>query len=199
MSTPYPLAWPENMARWKGARQPGAFKTSLAGAMENVRDSLRRFGADSDKPVSDVVISSNVTLGVNSPADPGVAIWFRWDGLSVCIPVDRYSKVEANLQAIHHIIEARRTELRHGTLALVRATFTGFAALPSPGGAAKRTWRQVLKMEGFEAAMTDADMIEQRYRALAKKAHPDVPGGSEAAMVELNAARDTALKEISNG
>ena len=31
--------------------------------------------------------------------------------------------------AIHHIIEARRVELRHGTLALVRATFAGFLAL----------------------------------------------------------------------
>lgn len=27
--TPYPLAWPENMPRFKNARQPGAFKTTL--------------------------------------------------------------------------------------------------------------------------------------------------------------------------
>ena len=54
----------------------------------------------------------------------------------MCIPVDRYNSVEANLQAIHHIIEARRVELRHGTLALVRASFTGFKALPAPAGQA---------------------------------------------------------------
>lgn len=188
--TPYPLAWPENIPRWKGTRQPGAFKTTLAGAMENVRDSLRRFGTDSEKPVSDVVISSNVTLGESNPADPGVAIWFKWDGLSVCIPVDRYSKVEANLQAIHHIIEARRTELRHGTLALVRATFTGFAALPSPG---KRGWRATLGI-GADVAVTKA-MIESFYRDAARRAHPDA-GGTNDQMAELNAARDAALKEI---
>jgi len=178
------------MPRLKGGRQAGAFKTTLAGAMTNVKDSLRRFGADSDKPVTDVVISSNVTLGENHPADPGVAIWFKWDGLSVCIPVDRYSKVEANLQAIHHIIEARRTELRHGTLALVRATFTGFAALPSPG---KRGWRAVLGIA--EGTPLTKAVIESFYRDVARRAHPDA-GGSNDQMAELNAARDAALREL---
>jgi hypothetical protein len=188
--TPYPLAWPENIPRWRGARQPGQFKTTLAGAMNNVADSLRRFGTDSGKAVADLVISSNVTLGRNNPEDPGVAIWFKWDGLSVCIPVDRYSKVEANLQAIHHIIEARRTELRHGTLALVRATFTGFAALPAPE--TKRPWRGVLELVGT----VTREAVETRYRRLAAERHPDKPGGSHEAMAELNRARDEALKEI---
>jgi hypothetical protein len=191
--TPYPLAWPENMPRWKSARQPGQFKTTLAGAMNNVADSLRRFGTDSGKPVTEVVISSNVTLGRNNPEDPGVAIWFKWDGLSVCIPVDRYSKVEANLQAIHHIVEARRTELRHGTLALVRATFTGFAALPAPGG--RKSWNEVL---GFSNKRADAEAVEAAYRRLARARHPD-RGGSNEAMAELNAARDEALRELANG
>lgn len=193
--TPYPLAWPENIPRWKGARQPGQFKTTLSGAMNNVADSLRRFGADSGKPVADVVISSNVTLGRNNPEDPGVAIWFTWDGLSVCIPVDRYSKVEANLQAIHHIVEARRTELRHGTLALVRATFTGFAALPAPGS--KKPWRAVFGF-GPSEPIEKAYLLD-RYKAKAKAAHPDSPGGSHDAMTALNRARDEALAEIGNG
>jgi hypothetical protein len=188
--TPYPLAWPDSIPRWKGARQPGQFKTTLHGAMTNVSDSLRKFGTDSGKAVSGVVISSNVTLGANNPSDPGVAIWFTWDGLSVCIPVDRYSKVEANLQAIHHIIEARRTELRHGTLALVRATFTGFAALPSPGS--KKAWNEVL---GFSNKSATAEEIDAAYRRLARDRHPD-RGGSNEAMAELNAARADALKEV---
>jgi hypothetical protein len=66
-------------------------------------------------------LDPHASLGASRPSDPGVAVWFTWDGLGVCIAVDRYQTVEANLQAIHHIIEARRTELRHGTLALVRA------------------------------------------------------------------------------
>jgi hypothetical protein len=198
--TPYPLAWPETMPRFKGARDSGQFRTTLGGAIANVQDSLRRFASDSGKPLANVVISSNVTLGVSKPDDPGVAVWFTWDGLSVCIPVDRYSKVESNLQAIHHIIEARRTELRHGTLALVRATFTGFTALPPPGGARKRSWREVLGLEspGYPNApvVPTVDKINEAYKRLAKTRHPD-NGGSDEAMAELNAARADALKDVS--
>ena len=128
--TAYPLHWPQGFPRAK-LRERGAFKTTLAGALDNVQGSLRRFASDSGRKLENVVMSSNVTLGASSPADPGVAVWFTWDGLGVCIAVDRYQTVEANLQAIHHIIEARRTELRHGTLALVRASFAGFLALPA--------------------------------------------------------------------
>jgi hypothetical protein len=32
--------------------------------------------------------------------------------MGICIAVDRYLTVEGNLQAIHHIIEARRTYAR---------------------------------------------------------------------------------------
>lgn len=188
MTTAYPLAWPPGFPRSQ-RRENGQFKTSLAGALKNVQDSLRKFGADSRKPVSNVVLSSNVTLGVTRPADPGVAVWFTWDGLQVCIPVDRYATPEANLQAIHHILEARRVELRHGTLALVRATFQGFKALPAP---TSRTWREVLGVTGLTPTK---ETIETLYRDKAKRAHPD-NGGSHEAMAELNAARDQALKEI---
>lgn len=195
--TPYPLAWPEHLPRWKGAREAGRFQTSLAGAMKNVNDSLRLFARDSGKDIKALVISSNVTLGRERPEDPGVAVWFEWDGLSVCIPVDRYSSVAANLQAIHHVVEARRTELRHGTLALVRATFQGFKALPAPAG--KRPWRDVLDFLPNDEKQITRDVIDARYRRLASARHPDRPGGSHDAMAELNRAKEEALKEIGNG
>lgn len=189
--TPYPLAWPETMPRAK-EREAGRFQTTLAAAIKNVQGSLNLFAKDSGKALTNVVISSNVTLGASNPADPGVSVWFVWDGLSVCIPVDRYSKVEANLQAIHHIIEARRVEMRHGTLALVRATFAGFTALPAPGG--KRRWREVFGI-GASTGVDRRD-IEVLFKSLANERHPDKPGGSTAAMAELNAARAQALKEV---
>ncbi|NTJ00308.1 J domain-containing protein [Agrobacterium rhizogenes] len=189
---PYPLQWPEHMPRYSRARDTGQFRTTLAGAIKNVKDSLRLFASDSGKPLQNVVISSNVTLGADKPTDPGVAVWFVWDGMSVCIPVDRYAKVEANLQAIHHIIEARRVELRHGTLALVRATFAGFTALPAPAG--KKSWREILGI-GPGVVPVTAAVVEDQFRRLAKKHHPDA-GGSNELMVELNAARAAALKEI---
>ena len=109
--TAFPLTWPKQFPRSK-AVEKGQFKTTLAGALKNVQESLRRFSQDSGKKLENLTISSNCSLGTVRPADPGVAVWFVWDGLQVCIAVDRYASVEGNLQAIHHIVEARRVELR---------------------------------------------------------------------------------------
>lgn len=185
MTTAYPLSWPPGFPRTKN-RETSRFKTTLHAALENVEKSLNAFGRDSGKAISGVVLSSNVTLGVQRPADPGVAVWFIWDGEQRCIPVDRYLTPAENLQAIHHVLEARRTELRHGTLALVRATFEGFKALPAP-----KHWSEVL---GVPRTAT-ADQITAAYREKAKGTHPD-QGGSAAAMGELNQARDAALREV---
>lgn len=187
----YPLTWPHTFPRRQN-REAGRFKTTLGGALKNVQSSLRLFASDSGRKLEGLVISSNVTLGAERPKDPGVAVWFVWDGLQVCIAVDRYQDVAANLQAIHHIVEARRVELRHGTLALVRATFQGFRALPAP--TSKRGWRVVMDFAA-DARVSEAD-IEARYRHLAKQRHPDAGGTSEA-MAELIEARSEALRESS--
>ncbi len=181
MSSPtsFPLTWPPGFPRTK-VREKGAFKTTLAGALNNVQDSLRKFATDSGKKLDGLVMSSNVTLGVQRPEDPGVAVWFVWDGMGVCIAVDRYLTVEANLQAIHHIIEARRVELRHGTLALVRATFAGFLALPAPTG--KEWWRVLGVHQGAHG-----EAVKAAYRKLAGEHHPD-RGGDPARMAEINEA-----------
>jgi len=180
----FPLQWPTGFPRAK-SREKGAFKTTLAGAINNVQDSLRRFASDSGNKLDGLVISSNVTLGVNSPNDPGVAVWFTWDGLGVCVAVDRYQKIEANLQAIHHIIEARRVELRHGTLALVRASFAGFQALPAPTGG---EWWQLL---GVSMGASEAE-VKAAYRKLCSTFHPDKEGGDAAKMAEINEAYSKA-------
>lgn len=190
MTTAYPLTWPPNIPR-SPRRERGKFKTSLAAALKNVEGSLKLFARDSGKALHDVTISSNVTLGRDNPGDPGVAVWFTWDGLQVAIPIDRYQSVAANLQAVHHILEARRVELRHGTLALVRATFTGFKALPPPPGAA--SWRDVLGLQ--HVAKVTRDDIEKAYRTKAKRCHPDA-GGSAEQMTQLNEAKAAALAAI---
>lgn len=185
-ATAYPLQWPDLFPRSK-ERQGGQFRATLAGALKNVQQSLAMFAKDSKKALEDVVISSNVTLSDQRPKDPGVAVWFKWDGLSVCVPVDRYTTVEANLQAIHHIIEARRTELRHGTLALVRATFTGFAALPAPGS--KKPWWEIFGVR----ADASTQEIQRAYRDLAGRHHPD-KGGNAEQMAAINAAYAEATR-----
>lgn len=191
----WPLSWPEGFPRANN-REKGQFRATLSSALGNVTKSLQDFGRDSGRPVTNIILSSNVSLGVQKPEDPGIAAWFLWDGEQRCIPVDRYATPEANLQAIHHVLEARRVELRHGTLALVRATFKGFTlALPAPGAA--RPWRDVLGF-GSAARPVTSEMVETAYRGSMKRAHPD-HGGTHEAAAELNSAREAALKEVGRG
>lgn len=188
MTQAYPLTWPPE---WPRTSRPGTskFNTSISGALKNVQKSVSMFATDSGFKVDGVVISSNVTLGEQRPKDAGVAIYFTWDGINTCIAVDRYVKVEDNLQAIHHCIEAERTKLRHGGLNLVRAAFRGYAALPPPG--ATKPWREVL---GNCKTLVEVNVA---YKRLANIHHPDKDGGSHGVMADLNAAKDAARKELS--
>lgn len=189
--TEYPLTWPSGIPRTQRPG-PSQFKTGLGQARQNVFDSLRRFGEDSNQKITEIVISSDVVgLSGRAPADVGVAVWFIWESEFRCIAVDRYSKVEWNLQAIHHVIEAERTKLRHGGLNIVRATFRAYVALAAPG---RRSWRDIL---GLNGQVLPAD-IDKRWRELAAKHHPDKKGGSAEMMAEINAARDQALAEVNS-
>ncbi|RKQ68977.1 DnaJ-like protein [Litorimonas taeanensis] len=185
----YPLQWPQGHPRQGPRKATSQFRTQLKGALNNVKDSLQKFGNDSGKAVTNLVISSDVTLGVDNPPDSGVAVYFDWAGEPRVIPVDRYSKVQDNLQAIHHIIEARRTELRHGGLHIVKTSFAGFKALPPP--ADYEDWQTILKL-GQDATRAE---IFSAYKNLAKIHHPD-KGGNEAEMQKITAARDTALAQL---
>ncbi|QYJ00792.1 J domain-containing protein [Thalassovita mediterranea] len=187
--TEYPVAWPGGIERTQ-RRTTAQFRSTLASARTNVLDSLRKFGDDTGHKVSDVILSSNVTgLSGKMPEDPGVAVWFVWEGEYRAIAVDRYTKVEWNLQAIHHVIEAERTKMRHGGLSIVRSTLQAYLALAAPGA---RHWRDVL---GLSDGAT-ADDVKNKRRELAAKHHPD-RGGSPEQFAEINAAADRALKELS--
>ena len=188
---PYPLAWPDGLPRTE-RKASSQFRTTLSQAINNVQKSLTAFGSDTGKAVSDVAVTSNVGgISFKDPDDTGVAIWFTWEGAQRCIAVDRYPKVQDNLQAIHHILEARRTEMRHGGLHIVRQTFKGFVALPAPEGA--KGWREVL---GLTRPNVTPHCIDAAYRAKAQAAHPDKQGGSAEAMQQLNRARAEAKAAI---
>lgn len=188
MTQAYPLHWPENWPRIQN-RQPSKFKTSLSAAISNVEDELMRFSKDSGKRIEGFTLSSNYSLTDRNPKDPGVAVYFTWDGLQTCIAVDRYQKIEDNLQAIYHCLEAERTKLRHGGINLVRAAFRGYAALPPPSSStSKRPWWLVLDTK----QNATKDEISKAYRAAARKAHPD-NGGSHEKMTEVNIAYEEGI------
>lgn len=195
MSQHWPLLWPQGFPRFH-ARTGSKFSTSVSGAIKNVMDELRRFGNDTAKPVTNIILSSNVTLTDQRPKDPGIAAYFRWDNIDCCIPIDRYYKVEDNLQAIARIIEAERTKLRHGGLNIVRAAFRGYAALPPPkdaSGQIAAPWWQTL---GFSGAAPTLEQAETAYRKQVKDHHPD-KGGDAAKFNAITDAIRQARIELS--
>lgn len=186
----FPLCWPTGVARTK-VRERSPFKVPLDRAVADLQNTLRLFGNDTGRAVSGLVISSNVSLGNAKPADTGVAIYFQWDGLPRAIGVDLFDSVAGNVRAIYMILEGRRTELRYGGLNLVRATFSGFSALPPPPpDASDEPWWAVLGVPSHASL----EEIERRYRDLARLHHPDSSGGSPAVMAKINAARDAARR-----
>ncbi|TPN44416.1 J domain-containing protein [Mesorhizobium sp. B1-1-4] len=188
---PYPLNWPQGMPRTSAMRRiRSPFRTGYTQAVANVVKSLQGFQKDSGLKIEHPVLSSNVDLmGRLLDNDPGVAAWFQMDGQWVSFGVDRFPDAASNVQAIHHIIEARRVELRYGGLAIVRQTFKSFMALPAPAGS---HWSDILGV-GRNATR---DQIEEAFRTKAKSSHPDA-GGSTDAMARLNGARAAALAERS--
>jgi hypothetical protein len=179
--TAYPLAWPLGWPRTP-SRANGLYKTSLAGALKNLRDQVRLLAGD--KSSASLVLSSNCSLGSERPTDPGVVAYFLFDGSQVAIPCDRWMHVEQNVQAIALTIESMRAIERHGAKHMVKAMFQGFTALPAPDD-----WRGAL---GHPKTLAEA---EANYRSKIQAAHPD-KGGSEQAAAALNAAIAEARKAL---
>jgi len=198
--TRYPLAWPagrprsvvRRYGRFASAKPSGSRQDlSIADAIKRLMYELDRIGARNE------VISSNVALrldgmprsGEPKPIDPGVALYFDLAGKPHCMPCDTYTEVAQNIAAIAAHLEAARAMERYGVATLAEQ-FTGFQALPAPGKADSQRWRNVLRFN--DGTNVSVDMVRERYRELAKE-----KATSEAALRELNVARDEAVKELS--
>lgn len=181
--TAYPLQWPEIFPKTNpNARQHGYFKTDTAAALKNLRKQLDLMGA------KNVLLSSNYTLGLDNPKEPGVCAYFDYDGMNLAIPCDRWAKISHNIQAIALTVEAMRGMERWGAKHMIRAMFTGFRLLPGVGetGAA---WWVVLGV----AQNAGQEEIKEAYRSAAKKHHPDV-GGDLELFRAINEAYNQAIK-----
>lgn len=182
----FPLCWPprrKRTDRWH--RQAGRFKTAFARARDHIVAEVSRLGG------KQTIISTDIELRrdglpyatFKTPEDSGVAVYFTYKGKQMCFACDRYKAAEYNMHAISLTISALRGIARWGTGDMMESAFSGFAALPAPGQAQTRGWREVLEVSQNDAL----DQVKDNYRRLSAIRHPD-RGGSDAAMSELNGA-----------
>ncbi len=183
--TRYPLAWPEGWPRAK-SRKSAAFKVDFDKAVRELGYEIERLGGRYPVLSTNLETRLDGTLkrGQYEPRDPGVAVYFELKGTQKVFACDTFHAVKDNIRAIGKTIEALRAIERFGASSLLERTLTAFEALPAP----KTCWEILGLQPG-----ANAGMIQAAYVAKAKQAHPDA-GGSNAAMAELNAARDRALK-----
>jgi DnaJ domain len=186
MKFQYPLDWPHGQQRTPAVnRWPGRFDAALTSleAAERVATQLRLLGFAK----RELIVTSNqrfVGESLSPDVDPGVAVFWRDKRVTSCMAIDIYSTVPANLAAVAATLSAMRAIERHGGAGTRNKAFSGFAALPAP----EQPW-QVLGLSSSDAS---AEEIEEAYRRLAMRHHPD-RGGSVDEMARINSARDALL------
>lgn len=189
----YPLHWPDGQKRksWT-QRQDARFKVTLAQARDHLIAELARLGA------RHVVVSTDIPLRndglpyarFNRPADPGVCVYFAFEGDQHAFACDKWNRIEDNMRAIGKTIEAIRGISRWGSSDMMKRAVSAFKELPAQPDA--EDWRRVL---GLGPGSHMISRVHTRYRALARVHHADM-GGNEQEMKRVNAAWEAAQKEL---
>lgn len=209
----YPLQWPEHWPRTlKQARRRNLnFRSKFAEDRDEVIHRLNKRGTN-------VVVTSNLSLNgsglpaanARAPEDVGIAVWWIERGRERVMPCDRWSTVDQNMRAICLTIQALAGIDRWGASEMVERAFSGFAALPPPGGTSTEEvkppidWRAVLQIDEakLREAMGDSlnqhlllSMVKAKYRSMIAAVHPD-RGGSADLAASLNEAMAAAEGEL---
>ena len=213
--TAYPLSWPAGWKRTLVSNRrsakfskksyvayqgmPGGYNRSVEISIhegtKRVLEQLRALGVREGVEI----ISTNLELRLDGlprgnqkePADPGVAVYWKKgkDTQHKVLAIDRYTRIADNLAAIAATLDAMRAIERHGGAVILERAFSGFVSLPAPN-----TWRSVM---GYDELTTPTlVMVKDVYRQKALLFHPDMQGGSEHRMKELNWAMSEAEKEL---
>lgn len=186
MQEAFPLHWPEGWPRSK-RRERSRFKCRFAVARDELFEQIRLMGGRYP------VLSTNITLRHDGlpyanqpePEDPGVAVYFEYQGKQMTFACDRWNRVRDNVRAVQKTIEALRGIERWGASDMMERAFSAFEALPSPGD-----WRADLGLP--ESA--NKDDAKRRFRELVKIHHPD-HGGDPAQFQRLNEAYQAAMAD----
>jgi hypothetical protein len=127
-----------------------------------------------------------------SPAHPGVVLYFESPTGALCFPCGTYNRAESNIRAIALTLENLRAVNRYG-VTLANEQYRGFAALPA--ASQQMTVQDAAEFIAHWSAIAAGVIIENAesfraaYRQAAARLHPDITGDSEN-FYKLRAAKD---------
>ena len=199
--------WPDGQLRTDpGYRRRGPFRATYSDTLDLLDHELRQIGAESVVLQVDIA-GSNIRLDGLPYAnariggdEPGVVLSFEAGGDSFMYPCDSYLDWRDNLRAIALTLEKLRAVDRYG-VAQRGEQYVGWKAIPEDVDrrlSAKDAARIIARTAGVgdgkvEAAIGDIlggrKLFQAAYRQAAGYAHPDRPGGTEAAFHRLQTAR----------
>lgn len=189
--TRYPLCWPPGRPRTASPTSSNFKVHSFARVRDELLNELKLMRARR------LILSTNIRLredglplaSQSQPRDAGVAVYFELKGRDLSFACDRWRKIEENMQAIRHTINALRGIARWGTGDMVDAAFSGFAQLPAH--VPPPPWYVVFCCE---PQAPTADVVKL-YRELAVAWHPDRNKGDDTRAKEINAAYEAFKRE----
>lgn len=190
MTEAYPLHWPPGWPRRKGAQDSDFIFRGPTYQWNRVyRGLVHEIGRLGGKHI---VVSSNQPIRqdglpfaqVRNIEDVGVAVYFQRHGKPMVMAQDRFWTVLGNMRSLTLAIQGLRQMERHGGGIMMERAFAGFEALPAP-----KKWWEVL---GLRPGAT-VEVIEDAFRTLAKKHHPDF-GGDAAQFAEIAEARRQGIE-----
>lgn len=181
----YPLHWPAGYER-NTSRQDSRFKTTFGRARNELVEEIRKLGG------RNMIISTNIPLkndgmpyaNFKTPNDPGVAVYFTYNGKQMVFACDKWKKIEENLWSVCCTINAIRGIERWGSSDMLERAFTGFMQLEAPR--AEDCW-SILGCTP-KGSMSD---IKNAYHKKIREVHPDNGGSAEAA-AKVNKAYEEA-------
>jgi hypothetical protein len=205
MASAFPLQWPDGWARTPlSQRRRAPYKLTPDRATSELIHSLKLLGVVGGS----IIVSTNIPVRKDGlpyatfrePDDQGVAVYWntRAHGERV-MACDKWLRVHENIRAIGLAVEGLRAIDRAGASQILERAYSAFGALPPAADVTPvRPWWEVLGLPHEAVKLLDLTMCEARYRESARKAHPDA-GGSDAAMAELNRAREEMRRHFGGG
>lgn len=175
----FPLSWPAGYPVTNN-RQPSSFKVTFLKARDEMINEFKLLLGDTRS----LVISCNMphdTKGVltgKSPLmypNPGVAVYFTFNGEEKVIACDHWRHLHENIRAIGITVSALRSLERQKCTQILSRAMGDMKALPQNAGASNGAWWDVLCVKETDLI----SVIKERYNDLIKIYHPDKPTGNK--------------------
>lgn len=149
----------------------------------NIIETLKKVGLTED----DVIVEQDVSAFKNAPAS---ATWYM-DGHRLYYSYKIAPKYVENLYIVFKVIELEVNALLSG-----QKTMEEFISSFSEENSVEEERKQARITLGVEADVVDMDIINAKYKELAKKNHPDMSGGNTEKFKAINRAHKILKREL---